>query len=173
MKTKNVIIIVGVLGVGAVGAYMFLKNKKAKDALLSGSLPATNQGGATASSGTTTSDTTTSSNTTSGSAASGSDIPIGLSTTDGIQPSNYALNLENAQRIVSDITWLLQKGKKQELIQKYISGDSILAEQHGVKQIREGVVIKSLEEEQSPLVGRKILKCINPDYEILRDENKA
>ena len=53
MKTTNVILI-GVLGVGAVGAYMFLKNKKAKDALLSGSLPATNQGGATTPSGTTT-----------------------------------------------------------------------------------------------------------------------
>lgn len=60
-----------------------------------------------------------------------------------------------------------------KLIEKYINGDSILAEHHGIKQIREGIVIKSLEEEQSPLIGRKVLKCINPDYEILRDENKV
>jgi hypothetical protein len=40
MKTTNVIL-VGVVGVGAVGAYMYMKNKKAQDNLLSGSLPAT------------------------------------------------------------------------------------------------------------------------------------
>ena len=40
MKTTNVILI-GVIGVGAVGAYMYMKNKKAENALLSGSLPAT------------------------------------------------------------------------------------------------------------------------------------
>lgn len=40
MKTTNVILI-GVVGVGAVGAYMYMKNKQAQNALLSGSLPAT------------------------------------------------------------------------------------------------------------------------------------
>jgi hypothetical protein len=32
MKTKNVILL-GVVGVGAVGAYMYMKNKKAENAL--------------------------------------------------------------------------------------------------------------------------------------------
>ena len=44
MKTTNVIL-VGVVGVGAVGAYMYMKNKKAQDNLLSGSLPATTPSG--------------------------------------------------------------------------------------------------------------------------------
>jgi hypothetical protein len=46
MKTTNIVLI-GVVGVGAVGAYMYMKNKKAQDNLLSGSLPAKNKGGAT------------------------------------------------------------------------------------------------------------------------------
>ena len=50
MKTTNVILF-GVVGVGAVGAYMYMKNKKAQDDLLSGSLPATTPTG-TPSSGT-------------------------------------------------------------------------------------------------------------------------
>jgi hypothetical protein len=44
MKTTNVILL-GVVGVGAVGAYMYMKNKKAQDNLLSGSLPATTPSG--------------------------------------------------------------------------------------------------------------------------------
>ena len=40
MKTTYIVLI-GVVGVGAVGAYMYMKNKKAQDNLLSGSLPAT------------------------------------------------------------------------------------------------------------------------------------
>jgi hypothetical protein len=53
MKTTNTIILVGVLGVGGVGAYLYMKNKQAQNALLTGSLPAINQGGATTPSGTT------------------------------------------------------------------------------------------------------------------------
>ncbi len=92
MKTTNVIILVGVLGVGGVGAYMFLKNKKAQDALLSGSLPATNQGGATTPSGTT---TTTSSTTPSG-------TPPLSTTSDGVSPSDANLNLANATVLVAE-----------------------------------------------------------------------
>jgi hypothetical protein len=40
MKTTNIVLI-GVVGVGVVGAYMYMKNKKAQDNLLSGSLPTT------------------------------------------------------------------------------------------------------------------------------------
>ena len=85
MKTTNVIILVGVLGVGGVGAYMFLKNKKAQDALLSGSLPATNQGGATTPSATTPSGTS----------------PLST-TSDGVSPSDANLNLANATVLVGD-----------------------------------------------------------------------
>jgi hypothetical protein len=44
MKTTNVILI-GVVGIGAVGAYMYMKNKQAQNALLSGSLAATTPSG--------------------------------------------------------------------------------------------------------------------------------
>jgi hypothetical protein len=57
MKTSSVIL-VGVLGLSGVGAYMYMKNKQAQNALLTGSLPATNQGGATTPSGTNTSEAT-------------------------------------------------------------------------------------------------------------------
>jgi hypothetical protein len=40
MKTTYIVLI-GVVGIGAVGAYMYMKNKKAQDNLLSGSLPST------------------------------------------------------------------------------------------------------------------------------------
>jgi hypothetical protein len=108
MQTKYIILI-GVVGVGAVGAYMYMKNKQAQNALL-GALPSINQGGVTTPSGTTTSGTTPSVPT--------ADLAIGLSN-DGIQPSQYALNLENAQRIVSDITWLIPRGRRSEITQKY------------------------------------------------------
>jgi hypothetical protein len=98
MKTTNVIILVGVLGVGGVGAYMYMKNKQAKEALLTGSLPATNQGGAT------TSGTTTSGTTTSGTSS--------LSTTsDGVSPSDANLNLANATILVAERATLQTKIK--------------------------------------------------------------
>ncbi len=86
MKTTNVIILVGVLGVGGVGAYLYMKNKQAQNALLTGSLPATNQGGATAPSGTTTPSGTS---------------PLST-TSDGVSPSDANLNLANATVLVSD-----------------------------------------------------------------------
>jgi hypothetical protein len=96
MKTSS-IILVGVLGVGGVGAYMFLKNKKAQDALLSGSLPATNQGGGFV--GT----PTTSGTTASGTATTPSGTAPQLSTTsDGVSPSDANLNLANATVLVGD-----------------------------------------------------------------------
>ena len=112
MNTTSVIVLVGVLGVGGVGAYMFLKNKKAQDALLSGSLPATNQGGGfvstpttsgTTPSGTTTSGTTTSGTTTSGTAPSGGGTTPNLSTqSDGVSPSDANINLANATVLVAE-----------------------------------------------------------------------
>jgi hypothetical protein len=85
MKTSNVIILVGVLGVGGVGAYMYMKNKQAQNALLTGSLPATNQGGATTPSATTPSGTS----------------PLST-TSDGVSPSDANLNLANATVLVGD-----------------------------------------------------------------------
>jgi len=99
MKTTNVIILVGVLGVGGVGAYLYMKNKQAQNALLTGSLPATNQGGATTPSGTTTSSTTPSGTTT-------------LSTTsDGVSPSDANLNLANATVLVGERALALKASK--------------------------------------------------------------
>jgi hypothetical protein len=92
MKTTNVIILVGVLGVGGVVAYMYMKNKQAQNALLTGSLPATNQGGTTTPSGTT---TTTSSTTPSG-------TPPLSTTSDGVSPSDANLNLANATVLVAE-----------------------------------------------------------------------
>ncbi|NJL70820.1 MAG: hypothetical protein HC888_04025 [Candidatus Competibacteraceae bacterium] len=44
-------------------------------------------------------------------------------------------------------------------------GDSIVAAEKGVKQIREGIVVKPFEKERTdPKVGRVILKYISDDY---------
>lgn len=116
MNTTSVIVLVGVLGVGGVGAYMFLKNKKAQEALLSGSLPATNQGGGfvgtPTTSGTTTSGTTTSGTTPSGTAPSGGGTTPPLSTTsDGVSPSDANINLANATILVAERAVLQAKIK--------------------------------------------------------------
>lgn len=116
MNTTSVIVLVGVLGVGGVGAYMFLKNKKAQDALLSGSLPATNQGGGfvgtPTTSGTTTSGTTTSGTTPSGTAPSGGGTTPNLSTqSDGVSPSDANINLANATILVAERAVLQAKTK--------------------------------------------------------------
>jgi hypothetical protein len=108
MKTTNVIILVGVLGVGGVGAYMFLKNKKAQDALLSGSLPATNQGGATTPSGTT---TPTGGATTTTPTGGGATTPPLSTTSDGVSPSDANLNLANATILVAERAVLQAKIK--------------------------------------------------------------
>ncbi len=92
MKTSNVIILVGVLGVGGIGAYMYMKNKQAQNALLTGSLPATNQGGGFASAPTTSGTATTPSGT----------APQLSTTSDGVSPSDANLNLANATVLVGD-----------------------------------------------------------------------
>jgi hypothetical protein len=106
MKTKNIILL-GVVGVGAVGAYMFMKRKQGQNAMLQQQAIDMQK----LQSGTTTT-------------ASDSAV-ISATTTDGISPTQRALDLENAQRIVSDIEWLLPRandyfGKKfmTELTQK-------------------------------------------------------
>jgi hypothetical protein len=111
MKTTN-IILVGVVGVGAVGAYMFMKRKQSQNAMLQ--QQAIDMAKLQTGTGTT------------GSTTSASDSAVILATTtDGISPTQRALDLENAQRIVSDIEWLLPRandyfGKKfmTELTQK-------------------------------------------------------
>ena len=97
MKTTNIILL-GVVGVGAVGAYMFMKNKQAQNALLTGSLPATNQLGAFVDTPTT-SATTTSGTTTSG----GSTTPTLATQSDGVSPSDANINLANATFLVAEI----------------------------------------------------------------------
>jgi len=100
MKTTNVIILVGVLGVGGVGAYLYMKNKQAQNALLTGSLPATNQGGATTPSGTTTpTGGATSTTTTTG----GATTPPLSNVSDGVSPSDANINLSNAMLLVAEI----------------------------------------------------------------------
>lgn len=102
MQTKYIILL-GVVGVGGIGAYMFMKRKQSQNAMLQqqaidmAKLQSVN---------------TISAN------VPTADSAIGLSN-DGIQPSQYALNLENAQRIVSDITWLIPRGRRSEITQKY------------------------------------------------------
>ena len=120
MNTTNVILI-GVVGVGAVGAYMYMKNKQAQNALLSGSLPAsttakaggfltapaTNQGGgfltapATNQGGGFVDQPTTSAGTT----------PVLSTTSDGVSPSDANLNLANATVLVSQRAVLVAKMK--------------------------------------------------------------
>jgi hypothetical protein len=108
MNTTNVILI-GVVGVGAVGAYMYMKNKQAQNALLSGSLPAsttakaggfltapaTNQGGGFVDQPTTSAGTT----------------PVLSTTSDGVSPSDANLNLANATVLVSQRAVLVAKIK--------------------------------------------------------------
>ena len=97
MKTSNIILL-GVVGVGAVGAYMYMKNKQAQNALLIGSLPANNQLGAFVDTPTT-SGTTTSGTTTSG----GSTTPTLATQSDGVSPSDANVNLANATLLVAEI----------------------------------------------------------------------
>jgi|LauGreSuBDMM15SN_2_FD.fasta_scaffold300841_2 hypothetical protein len=105
MKTTNVIILVGVLGVGGVGAYMYMKNKQAQDALLTGSLPATNQGGGFVNTPTTSGTPTTTTTPTGGSTTSptgGATTPPLSTTSDGVSPSDANLNLANATVLVAE-----------------------------------------------------------------------
>ena len=124
MKTTNVIILVGVLGVGGVGAYMFLKNKKAQDALLSGSLPATNQGGATTPSGTT---TPTGGATTTTPTGGGATTPPLSTTSDGVSPSDANLNLANATVLVAERKGLVARAKASCLSQPTLSSGGFVS----------------------------------------------
>jgi len=107
MKTTNVIILVGVLGVGGVGAYMYMKNKQAQDALLTGSLPATNQGGGFVGTPTTTTTPTGGATTPTG----GSTTPPLSTTSDGVSPSDANINLANATILVAERAILQAKIK--------------------------------------------------------------
>jgi hypothetical protein len=104
MKTKNIILL-GVVGVGAVGAYMFMKRKQSQNAMLQQqAIDMANL---------------QSVNTTATTSVPTADLAIGLST-DGISLTQKTLDLENAQRIVSDIGWLLPRANK-GIGQKYLT----------------------------------------------------
>jgi len=112
MKTKNIILL-GVVGVGGVVAYMYMKNKQAQNALLTGSLPATNQGGVTTPSGTTPSGTTPSGTTTSGTTTSGTTTSgTTAQNTEVFLPSNNDMKLVEATLMLGDI-----KKAKVELVE--------------------------------------------------------
>jgi hypothetical protein len=131
MKTTNVILI-GVVGVGAVGAYMYMKNKKAQDNLLSGSLPApatsqggfvatptTSQGGfvatPTTSQGGFVATPTTSQGggfATAPATSGASTTPVLSTTTDGVSPSDANLNLANATVLVGQRAELIKTIKR-------------------------------------------------------------
>jgi hypothetical protein len=111
MKTSNVIL-VGVVGVGAVGAYMYMKNKQAQNALLTGSLPATNQGGVTTPSGTTPSGTTPSGTTTSGTTTSGTTTSgTTAQNTEVFLPSNNEIKLLENTILLAEIKAQIKKAK--------------------------------------------------------------
>lgn len=52
---------------------------------------------------------------------------------------------------------------------EHTNGPDPLAALHGAKQIREGVVVKSVKEGFHPRLGRKILKSISDDYLLRKD----
>jgi len=102
MKTTNVILL-GVVGVGAVGGYMYMKNKQAQNALLSGSLPApaTNQGGFAP----------TPATNQGGGFATEPTTPALSTVSDGVSPSDANLNLANATVLVATRAVLYAKMK--------------------------------------------------------------
>lgn len=55
-------------------------------------------------------------------------------------------------------------------LRAWATGDSVLSDQNGKKQIREGIVIYPVRERRDPKVGRCILKMLNPDYLILKNK---
>ena len=94
MKNSVIYIIGATVLVG--GAYLFLKNKKAKD------LAELDKLGGTTPSGTTPSGTTPS-GTTSGGTTSGGATPPLSTTSDGVSPSDANINLANANNLASVI----------------------------------------------------------------------
>jgi hypothetical protein len=118
MKTSSVILL-GVVGVGAVGAYMYMKNKQAQNALL-GALPTTNQLGGFASTPTTTTTTTTT-------PTGGATTPPLSTTSDGVSPSDANLNLANATVLVADRKSLVTATKKSCLSQPTLSSGGFVS----------------------------------------------
>lgn len=58
-----------------------------------------------------------------------------------------------------------------EKVKELSTGDSILAAKNGARHMREGIVVKPMQERRDPKMGRVILKMLNDDYLILK--NKA
>ena len=116
MKTSSVIL-VGVVGVGAVGAYMYMKNKQAQNALLTGSLPATNQGGATTPSGTTQS-------TTSSTTLSTTSSQITPNLTEKVEPKDSNLDAYNLQKTLEELKNLENELKAEPKKVSFASGDT-------------------------------------------------
>lgn len=56
-----------------------------------------------------------------------------------------------------------------DIVKSLTDGDSHLAEQNGSKQIREGIVVKLINEKNDPRFGRKILKSISDAYLLRKD----
>jgi hypothetical protein len=57
-----------------------------------------------------------------------------------------------------------------EYVRSLAQGDSLLAAMNGTTHMREGVVVLPLEERESSLTGRAILKILNPDYLLLKSK---
>ena len=103
MKNSIIYILGATVLVG--GAYLFLKNKKAKDLAELDTLGGTTSGGTTSggtTSGGTTSGGTTSGGTTSGGTTSGGTTPPLSTATDGVAPSDANINLANATILVAE-----------------------------------------------------------------------
>ena len=110
---KSVIYIVG----GTVlvgGAYLFLKNKKAKD------LAELNKLGGATTGGTTTGGTTSGGTTTGGTTSGGS------TTSDGVSPSDANINLANATILVNEIKAIDKEYNTPFRGEKYVRGSTNL-----------------------------------------------
>jgi len=104
---KNVIYIVGAT-VLVGGAYLFLKNKKAKD------LAELDKLGGTTPSGTTPSGTT----------PSGTTPPLST-TSDGVSPSDANINLTNANNLASELKAIVKEGNTPFKGEKTVRGCSM------------------------------------------------
>ena len=97
---KSVIYIVGATVLIGGGAYLFFKNKKAKDLAKLDELGGAISGGATA--GGTTAGGTTTGGTTSGNTTLGGNTSSLSNTSDGVSPSDANINLANATILASE-----------------------------------------------------------------------
>ena len=77
---------------------------------------------------------------------------------------------ERAEKIGARVVPVLYSGPYENCDKEKITeGDSVFAPE---QKIREGMVIRSMVEAYNPRVGRKVLKCISPDY-LLRGEKSS